>query len=163
MKLWEIKNEIEKCFTETVDEDTGEILDEVNLAYLEELQVAFDEKVDNICCLIKNIDADVKAIKTEEQNLKKRRMQKENASQRLKDYVKVILNGEKFESVRSKIYYKNSKSTEVDMDLFLSNKDADLYIKTEYTPNKTAIKKALEDGKELIGAEIVENQSMIIK
>ena len=163
MKLWEIKNEIEKCFTETVDEDTGEILDEVNLAYLEELQVAFDEKVDNICCLIKNIDADVKAIKTEEQNLKKRRMQKENASQRLKDYVKVILNGEKFESVRSKIYYKNSKSTEVDMDLFLNNADADLYIKTEYTPNKTAIKKALEDGKELIGAEIVENQSMIIK
>ena len=49
------------------------------------------------------------------------------------------------------------------MDLFLNNKDADLYIKTEYTPNKTAIKKALEDGKELIGAEIVENQSMIIK
>lgn len=163
MKLWEIKNEIEKCFTETVDEETGEILDEVNLAYLEELQMAFDDKIDNICCLIKNLDAEVKAFKTEESNLKKRRMQKENASQRLKDYVKAVLNGQKFESVRSKISYRTSKSTEVDMDLFLNNKDADLYVKTEYTPNKTAIKKALEDGKELIGAEIVENQSMIIK
>lgn len=163
MKLWEIKDEIEKCFSETVDEETGEILSEVNLQYLEELQMAFDEKVDNICCLIKNMDAEVKAFKTEEANLKKRRMAKENASQRLKDYLKAILNGQKFESVRSKISYRASKSTEVDMDLFMNNKDYDLYVKTEITPNKTAIKKALEDGKELIGAEIVENQSMIIK
>ena len=163
MKLWEIKDEIEKCFSETVDEETGEILSEVNLQYLEELQMAFDDKVDNICCLIKNMDAEVKAFKTEETNLKKRRMAKENASQRLKDYLKAILNGQKFESVRSKISYRSSKSTEVDMDLFMNNKDYDLYVKTEITPNKTAIKKALEDGKELIGAEIVENQSMIIK
>jgi len=163
MKLWEIKDEIEKCFSETVDEETGEILSEVNLQYLEELQMAFDDKVDNICCLIKNMDAEVKAFKTEEANLKKRRMAKESASQRLKDYLKAILNGQKFESVRSKISYRASKSTEVDMDLFMNNKDYDLYVKTEITPNKTAIKKALEDGKELIGAEIVENQSMIIK
>lgn len=163
MKLWEIKDEIEKCFSETVDEETGEILSEVNLQYLEELQMAFDDKVDNICCLIKNMDAEVKAFKTEEANLKKRRMAKENASQRLKDYLKAILNGQKFESVRSKISYRASKSTEVDMDLFMNNKDYDLYVKTEITPNKTAIKRALEDGKELIGAEIVENQSMIIK
>ena len=163
MKLWEIKDEIEKCFSETVDEETGEILSEVNLQYLEELQMAFDDKIDNICCLIKNMDAEVKAFKTEEANLKKRRMAKESASQRLKDYLKAILNGQKFESVRSKISYRASKSTEVDMDLFMNNKDYDLYVKTEITPNKTAIKKALEDGKELIGAEIVENQSMIIK
>lgn len=163
MKLWEIKDEIEKCFSETVDEETGEILSEVNLQYLEELQMAFDDKVDNICCLIKNMDAEVKAFKTEEANLKKRRMAKENASQRLKDYLKAILNGKKFESVRSKISYRASKSTEVDMDLFLNNEDADFYVVTEIKPNKTAIKKALEDGKELIGAEIVENQSMIIK
>lgn len=163
MKLWEIKDEIEKCFSETVDEETGEILSEVNLQYLEELQMAFDDKVDNICCLIKNMDAEVKAFKTEEANLKKRRMAKENASQRLKDYLKAILNGQKFESVRSKISYRASKSTEVDMDLFLNNEDADFYVVTEIKPNKTAIKKALEDGKELIGAEIVENQSMIIK
>lgn len=163
MKLWEIKDEIEKCFSETVDEETGEILSEVNLQYLEELQMAFDDKIDNICCLIKNMDAEVKAFKTEEANLKKRRMAKENASQRLKDYLKAILNGQKFESVRSKISYRSSKSTEVDMDLFLNNEDADFYVVTEIKPNKTAIKKALEDGKELIGAEIVENQSMIIK
>lgn len=163
MKLWEIKDEIEKCFSETVDEETGEILSEVNLQYLEELQMAFDDKVDNICCLIKNMDAEVKAFKTEEANLKKRRMAKESASQRLKDYLKAILNGQKFESVRSKISYRASKSTEVDMDLFLNNEDADFYVVTEIKPNKTAIKKALEDGKELIGAEIVENQSMIIK
>ena len=163
MKLWEIKDEIEKCFSETVDEETGEILSEVNLQYLEELQMAFDDKVDNICCLIKNMDAEVKAFKTEEANLKKRRMAKENASQRLKDYLKAILNGQKFESVRSKISYRASKSTEVDMDLFLNNEDADFYVVTEIKPNKTAIKKALEDGKALIGAEIVENQSMIIK
>lgn len=163
MKLWEIKDEIEKCFSETVDEETGEILSEVNLQYLEELQMAFDDKVDNICCLIKNMDAEVKAFKTEEANLKKRRMAKESASQRLKDYLKAILNGQKFESVRSKISYRSSKSTEVDMDLFLNNEDADFYVVTEIKPNKTAIKKALEDGKELIGAEIVENQSMIIK
>lgn len=163
MKLWEIKDEIEKCFSETVDEETGEILSEVNLQYLEELQMAFDDKVDNICCLIKNMDAEVKAFNTEEANLKKRRMAKESASQRLKDYLKAVLNGQKFESVRTKISYRASKSTEVDMDLFMNNKDYDLYVKTEITPNKTAIKKALEDGKELIGAEIVENQSMIIK
>ena len=130
MKLWEIKDEIEKCFSETVDEETGEILSEVNLQYLEELQMAFDDKVDNICCLIKNMDAEVKAFKTEEANLKKRRMAKENASQRLKDYLKAILNGQKFESVRSKISYRASKSTEVDMDLFLNNEDADFYVVT---------------------------------
>ncbi len=163
MKLWEIKDEIEKCFTETVDEETGEILNEVNLQYLEELQVAFDEKIDNICCLIKNLDAEVKAFKTEEANLKKRRVQKEQSAERLRDYLKHCLNGQKFESVRSKISYRTSKSTEVDLDLFLNNENAELYIVTEMKPNKTAIKKAIEEGKEFVGAEIVENQSMIIK
>ena len=163
MKLWEIKDEIAKALEETVDEETGEIINFVNFDYLEKLQVAFDEKVDNICCLIKNIEADVKAIKAEEQNLGKRRKQKENTVERLRDYLKAVMQGQKFETTRNKISYRTTKSTEVDLDLFLNNKDADLYIATEYKPNKTAIKKALEEGKELIGAEIVENQSMIIK
>lgn len=163
MKLYEIKEEIERAFEESVDEETGEITDFVNLEYLEHLQVEFDEKVDNICCLIKNINSEAKALKEEETRLKNRRTQKENAVLRLKDYLKVVLEGQKFETTRNKISYRTSKSTEVDMDLFMNNTDADLYVKTEITPNKTAIKKAIEEGKEFIGAEIVENQSMILK
>ena len=47
---------------------------------LESIEGEFEDKADNIACLIKTFDAEVEAIKAEEKNLKERRERKEKTS-----------------------------------------------------------------------------------
>ena len=54
MNLYEINSQILDC----VDPETGEVMD---IDRLEELNMAKAEKVDNIACWVKNLEADVAA------------------------------------------------------------------------------------------------------
>ena len=72
MTLYEIDNEIRAFLDkmlDAVDEETGEIID-IDPAELEQLNEAREQKIENIALYIKNLEADAKAIKEEEKNLK---------------------------------------------------------------------------------------------
>ena len=69
MTLYEINAALE-AFESEVDEDTGEIL---NYDKLAELNMAKDEKRENIALYIKNLTAEAKAIREEEKALAERR------------------------------------------------------------------------------------------
>ena len=81
MTLYEIDRAIMDAITAGLDPETGEL---TNYDELEELQLARDEKIENIACYIKNIAADAKAIRDEEQALAKRRKTLENRAEGLK-------------------------------------------------------------------------------
>lgn len=162
MTLYEINSQIIDFMNNIeIDEETGEILTDMSM--LDQLQVAHDEKIENIALFIKNIEADCDAIKKEEVALAKRRKTKENLINRLKSALSDDLQGSKFETPRCKISFRKSTSTEVDEEEFLKY-HKDLCTKVEsYKYSKTDLKKLVQSGTPLHGVKLVENKSISVK
>ncbi len=159
--LYELKAEYITAIEEAFDEETGEILDPERLA---QAGADFWDKVENVMCYIKNLKADAVALKEEKQKLAERQKVKENKAERLSKYLQDALEGQTFESPRGKISYRKSAALEVDMEEFMKNESAELYLKyKEPELNKEAIKKAIKEGQSFEGAEIIERQNMQIK
>lgn len=155
MKLYEIDAAIEDC----VDKETGDIVD---IEKLEALEMERDAKISNLACWIKDLAAEEKAIKEEEDNLAKRRKVVANKKESVNNFLKAYLNGCKYKDSRVSISYRTSTSTEIDEDLDL-NTLPDEYKRVKIEPAKTAIKEALQAGEIIEGCRLVENTSMIIK
>ena len=154
--------EIDDAITSLVDMETGEIEDEKRY---DELQMKRTQKVENIGCYYKNLVAEAKAMREEEANLAQRRKAVEGKAKRIKALLVYALKGERFESPRLRCSYRKAKSVRVD-DGFVAwaqEHADDLLTLKEPTPNRTAIKAALEDGREIEHAEIVTNESLQVK
>lgn len=158
MTLYQINQQIEEAFYSGMDPETGEIIGD--LSSLDELQIARDEKIENICLFYKNLISDAEAIRAEEKKLAERRRACENHAERLKKYLADNLQGETFKTARAAVSWRRSTSVNV-TDVWAL---PDEYIKMEDPkPIKTEIAKALKAGKEVTGAELVESQSMSIR
>lgn len=164
--LYEINKQIEdllESLYEDIDEETGEVNDD-SAEKLMALNMARDEKLDNIGCYIKSPVAEVAAMKNEVKNLKERIERKENKLERLENLVKedLIAHGEnKKESARVVYSFRSSKSVNITDEKLLPEKY--LTVKTTTAPNKTEIKSAIQAGEEVPGAEIVESKNLQIK
>lgn len=154
--------EIDDAITSLVDMETGEIEDEKRF---DELQMERSKKIESTGCYYKNLIAEARAIKEEEDNLTRRRKAIENKAERIKNLLAYALKGERFESPRVRCSYRKAKSVQVD-DSFVAwaqEHAGDLLTCKEPTPNRTAIKAALEDGREIEHAEIVTNERLQVK
>lgn len=157
MNLYELNRAIAD-FDLEIDEETGEV---TNLDDLDALELERDTKVESIALWVKNLTAEAAAIKAEVQNLTKRQKAAENKAERLKDYLMGNLAGEKFKTPKVAISYRTSEAVEIlDEDLI---PEEFLAIKTEYKPDKKAIKDELKAGGEVEGAELVKRTSLQIK
>lgn len=167
MKLYEIANDYQALMN-AIEND--EIPEEAIADTLEAIKGEIEVKADNIACLLKNIEADVAAFKAEETKLAERRKAKEKAYDRLKEYLSDTLQRldiKKVETARNKITFRKSESVVLaDEAAFVEwaqkNNDSLLTYKAP-TANKTAIKKALNDGAVIEGAEIRVNQNIQIR
>lgn len=160
MTLYEIDQAIQYIVNNAIDAETGEILDEDMTAKLDELQMAREQKCENIACWIKDLTADAKAIREEEKALADRRRIIENKTERLKAYLRYALNGDKLATPRCSVSYRKSQQVDVMLldvvpEEFLRFKDPE--------PDKTKIKDALKAGENVPGCALVETVSMIIK
>ena len=154
--------EIDDAIMSLVDMETGEIEDEKRF---DELKMERTQKIENTGCYYKNLMAEAKAMKEEEVNLTRRRKSIENKAERIKNLLAYALNGDKFESPKVRCSYRKAKSVQVD-DGFVAWAEehaADLLTFKEPVPNRTAIKAALEDGREIEHAEIVTNERLQVK
>lgn len=155
MKLYEIVAEL-RDFQFEIDEETGEIL---NADELDKLELARDEKIENICLMIKNLKADAAAYKAEKDSFAEKEKRAKNEADRLADYLQRMLDGETFKSTRASVTYRKSEAVECDMELV-----PDDYLRyKEPEPDKAKIKKAIKSGIEVDGCHLVENISMQIK
>ena len=154
--------DIDDSIMSLVDMETGEITDEQ--AY-DNLQMARDAKIENIGCFYKNLMAEAKAMKEEEANLAQRRKAVENKAERIKNLLVYALKGERFESPKVRCSYRKATSVHVDDDFvsWAQEHADDLLAFKEPTPDKTAIKAALADGREVEHAEIVTSESLQVK
>lgn len=166
MRLYELTTDF-LSFVEAVDND--EIPEEAIADTLESIELAIEDKADNMACLLKNLDAEITAFKTEENRLAERRKAKEKTYDRIKDYLAENLQRvgiDKMETVRNKITFRKSESVEVDEVAFIKwaeKERDDLLTYSEPKVNKTAVKKALKDGAKVVGASIVTRQNIQIK
>ena len=163
MKLYEISEAIREVQNADLPEDAKRDT-------LESLECDFEEKADNIACLVKENNAMSKALKEEAKKLLERAKAKDMSSEWLTNYLKesFISNGKtKIETNRNKISIKqNPESVETDEGFIVwaqSNNCDNLLKYTEPLPDKKAIKEYIKDGNILLLARLIKTERLEIK
>lgn len=164
MNLYEIDKHYQEVLENgfSFDEETGEIL--FDAESLDQLQGEYKEKIDNIVCFVKSLEALNNAIKNEKKALDERIKFNDNKIERLKSYVSESLKQrqlKKFETSKNKLSFRKSESVNVLDESLLDKKF--MKEKTTYTPDKTSIKKALKNGEEVSGAVLELKENLQIK
>ena len=162
MTLYEINNAIQDVLDYALDPETGEILDDAMMASYDQLRMDRDEKIENIGCFIKNLEADAKAIREEEKSLADRRRAAENKAEHLRNYLQFCLAGQKFQSPRLAVSFRKSKKVVFD-EAHLYDVPDDYLRYKEPELDKKLVADALKAGEVIPGCELVESVSMIIK
>jgi hypothetical protein len=153
MKLFEIDEALQECF----DDETGEITD---ITRFEDLQLEREQKLENIACWIKNLEADAEALKAQKMAFAERQKETENKAERLRNYLQYALQNTNFKTVNVEVKFRKTQKVEVP-DVYKLDENFLKY--SEPTADKTAIKKAIQGGQAVEGATLIENISMSIK
>lgn len=160
--IYELNDQIKACIQldeeHVVDTEDGEIFD---LQQFEALQMERGQKIEGMCCYIKNKLAEAQAIDAEIDTLSYRSGAIKKEVDRCKGYLAGVLYGEKFETPRCKITWRKSEICNVlSMEAI-----PDEYKRTKVTvdADKTAIKKAIKAGMEIPGAEVIQKLNMTLK
>ncbi len=169
MKLYEIDAKIqellEKWESRLFDEETGEILDDVDFDIEEELNkldIEKTTKLENYVCYYKGELAEIDALKAEEQKLAKRRRAMENRAQHMKEFITRVADGRKYKTPRMVLSYRRSPVAQVNDMKELIKYDDSLVRYADPEPRKNEIKKLLKAGKKVPGCKLVYNTSVII-
>ena len=146
----------------SIDEETGEVL--FDASSLDSLEMAFNDKVDNIVCYVKDLEALVKAIKDEEKALSERRKANEAKIERLKEYVAhsmQLRDMAKLETAKNKLSFRKSQSVNV---LDEAKIDGQYFTqKVEFKMDKKRILADLKNGVVVEGCELLEKNNLQIK
>lgn len=157
MTLFEIDKAIAE-FEWDIDPETGEVL---NPYGLDDLQMAREQKCENIALLIKNKEAEKTAVTEQEKIFADRKKSLGNEIDRLKNYLGYALGGEKFSTPRVAVSFRKSESVLIKNENLIPDEYCEFT--TTRKPNKKTIKDALKEGKELMGVELLEKQNIQIK
>jgi len=159
MKLREINEKLQNLES-LLAETGGELTDEVQ-QQLEKVELAENEKLENIGFLILEAKSDSEKFKLEIDRLSKLKKQADNKQKSLKQYLTWYMNlkgYDKFNTDLVKYSFRTSKSVNI-TDL---NALPDSCIKIEKKADKTVLKELLKVGA-VNGAELVENKSLQVK
>ena len=164
MTLYEIDRQIESLLETSVDMETGEISLSA-IEALEALQMERGQKIENVALWHKNTLADSKALADEIKALQERKKKLDKRLDWMDGYLEQALDGQKFETPKVSVTFRKSQAVEIpDPDQFIKGyKDNPELVKTEFSINKTNIRKMLKDGQEILGAVLVDRQNMQIK
>lgn len=160
MNLYQINEELKKAIEESVDTETGEILDYTRIR---ELQIARDEKREAVALYIKNLQSDAKAIDEEIKALTVRKKAKSNRADNLKQYLAQDLQDSglnKFETSKVALTFRKSQVLEVTST---ENIPPEFFRQSEPVLDKMALKKELKAGFIYDGVALVDKQNLQIK
>ncbi len=157
--------QIDSAIMDLVNPETGELVDYEAFA---ELQMARDEKIENTVLFIKNLEAEAAEIKAEETRLAERRKAKEARAKRFREYVGFALDGEKFETARCAVSFRNSTALSVSdagvaADWLKSNGHFDLVTYAAPTLDKRNVAALVKSGSEIPGVQLEQRRSTVIK
>ena len=138
---------------------------------LETMEADIYDKAENVALYIKNLDYEIKAIKSEKSRLDARLKSKEKSCKNMLEYLKNCLEAaklKKIESPRAAISIRNNpESVEItDEKSFIGwaqDNNDDLLRYKDPEVNKTAVKQLLKAGEEVPFAKLIRTQSLNIK
>lgn len=142
-----------------VNDVSGEIVFDAD--NLEDLEIAYADKLEGCGCWVKNEQAEIEALRAEERKLAERRRVKENQVERLKEYMLKSMEATDTSKLEtSKVAISTRKSTRLIVDD--ERKIPLQYIKVKQEIDKAAVKKALKSG-DVEGAHIEEAVNLQLK
>ena len=166
MRLYDIDERIRECvnaLSEVVDEETGEITDdmmaELLMEKLQQLDIDRKEKIEGVCLMKIEADREAEAIGEEIKRLQKKKKSAENRSESSKRYVTNALQGDKLKTDRVSVYYMQNKK----VDVYNERELPDDYVRIKLEPDKDAIKKAINKGEVVPGATLIDSVSTVIR
>lgn len=168
MKLYELVQEeqhLNELFLAAIDEETGEIKDPEILEELEtELKNALTTKSAGIIKIIRQQEADIEMVDAEIERLKAVKERMKKGVEGFKSYIKhnmLQMEVKKIETPLGNLSLRQTTATDIYDESVLPKEF--LKEKITYTPSKTDIKKALQEGKEVLGARLIINTSLTVK
>lgn len=145
---------------EVVNTQTGEVL---NIEYLNNLKMEYDEKLETCALYIKNLRNDIAAYKAEKERLTNAIEIMEKKEERMKQYIADNMPERKpFSTARCTISFRRSEALEVVKDFDLSQLPEEA-IRTKKEVNKDALKELIKSGKTYNGASIETRNNVQIK
>ena len=144
----------------------AELPDEVFPHTLESLHFPSEEKAKNVAMVTRNIEASAKAIKEAADAMILRAKSEENRAKHLKGYLQSAMEATGITKIEPPYFAislrNNPESVVIDAE---SQIPADYMreVPATYSPDKTLIKKAIQDGYEVPGCHLTRTQSLQIK
>ena len=169
MTLYQLNAEFEELYNLLCDlpDDDEEAL-EAYYTTLEGIQGEIDQKMENIACFVKQLNADAAALKAERDTIDARLKAKQHKADRLKAMLQdALVNAglKRLEMPKAKISLRQNPPSVIITDL--GAVAASAYIKPrvikEADVDKTAIKAAIQSGEDVPGAELESKTSITIK
>lgn len=163
MNLFEINQQLMNCIKlasgDYVDTATGEVID---TEAIEALEMEKNEKIRNIACWIRNLDADEKALAEQVKIFTDRKNAVKNKKESLKNYLASFLNGEKWKNNEVAVSWRESEAVEFAENLDIT-KLPKQYVDYDPKVNKALLKRDIKDGLEIEGVHLVKRNNIQIK
>lgn len=153
--MWHIYN-IDRQLRELIDEETGEVFDTEEA---EKLQMEREKKIEGLALMEKEVDLRIRSIDQAIKELEEKKEKAKKTREKIIEFLTVTLDGKNFETPNALCKFTPSDRIEVECVDKLPKE----YIRYLPQPNKTAIKKALDEGKTVDGAKKVHYLNLKIK
>lgn len=163
MNLFEIDEKIANCFVisegEVLDSATGEVL---SIDYLNNLELEKEQKIENIAKYIINLNSDAEQLKAQKEHFATMQKRVENKRDALKEYLNSYLNGEKWKADDCSVMvsYRNSTSVLINDEQAIPE---EYLIAQPPKVDKAGIKKAITNGADIKGAELITKSNIQVK
>jgi uncharacterized protein YlxW (UPF0749 family) len=130
---------------------------------LESIEEEIHDKAENIAKLVKNLNADVDALKTEEKRLADRRKSLENKVIHLKEYLQNQLEVAGLDKVKRPTLTVSIQNNPPSVKVIDEKLLSDFMIPQDPKLDKKAILTALKEGQEVNGAELFQSRGVRIR
>jgi predicted nuclease with TOPRIM domain len=158
MKLYELTTNYLSVMDMAEEMDTDTLKDT-----LESIEEEIHDKAENIAKLVKNLNADVDALKTEEKRLADRRKSLENKVIHLKEYLQNQLEVAGLDKVKRPTLTVSIQNNPPSVKVIDEKLLSDFMIPQDPKLDKKAILTALKEGQEVNGAELFQSRGVRIR
>ena len=156
MKLYEI-TELQKELEKEEDAEIKQDLQEL-------IAIELKNKSNNIVYAIKNLESNNAAIDAEIERLQALKKKNSSNIEKVKSNILWFMQQNNVETIKSDLAtFSRRKSESTDIENIELIPQEFITIKQTFTPDKTAIKKAIKEGREVAGAKVITNYSLQIK
>jgi hypothetical protein len=147
---------------ETIDPETGEVKDPSKdlKEILDAVEMAFDEKIENIVRLVKKVEYEATVIKIEETRLARRRASREKIAAWLKMYSQQAMDAVRKDKISTALFTIWVQESEGGTEIMKNAVVPEEFLgpAKPRDPDKKALKKALKSGMEIPGIRIGEGK-----